>query len=333
MSGFLGDLFGLGRPTTTTNTAATSPPDVEAARKDLLGRAQAVAAEPYARYTQPRIAGFTPDQLAGFEAARGVARTSGGLSELTPELTREGVAATRGLAQRLPDVDIEEYMSPYVEGVLDPAIRDIEEKAQRERLRLGQQAARTGAFGGSRQAILESELERGTQRTIGEESARQRQQAYNNALQQFRLDQQNIPALYQGALGQLSTGLQQTAGRLGTEVNPLLAIGGAQQQLGQQNLDVLRQSFEEERDYPLRGIEVLRTSLGLQPSTLGVGTSQQQQAAAPNVLGSIIGGVTQVPQFIQGAQALGNFFGFGGADSAKLAAKGGSALSASFGGG
>jgi len=329
MSGFLGDLFGLGRPTSTATTTPTAPPDVEAARRDLMGRAQAVAAEPFARYNQPRIAGFTADQLAGFQGSRDIAATSRGLSELTPELTREGVEATRGLAQRLPDVDISEYMSPYTEAVLDPAIRDIEEKAARERLRLGQQSARTGSFGGSRQAIAESELERGTQRTIGEESARQRAAAYTNALSQFRADQERIPQLYAGALGQLGLGLQQTAGRLGTEVNPLLAAGAAQQGLDQRNLDLLRQSFEEERDYPLRGLEVLRTSLGLQPSTLGVGTSQVSAAPAPNVLGSVIGGVAQAPQFIQGAQALGNFFGLGG--SAAPAAPGLSSMFSGFG--
>jgi hypothetical protein len=329
MSGVLGDLFGLGRPTSTATTTPTAPPDVEATRRELLGRAQAVAAEPFARYNQPRIAGFTADQLAGFQGTRDIAATSRGLSELTPGLTREGVEATRGLAQRLPDVDISEYMSPYTEAVLDPAIRDIEERAAKRRLELGQQSARTGSFGGSRQAIAESELERGTQRNIAEESAKQRAAAYTNALAQFRADQERIPQLYSGALTQLGSGLQQTAGRLGTEVNPLLATGGAEQALNQRNLDLLRESFLEERDYPLRGIEVLRTSLGLQPSTLGVGTSQVSAAPAPNVLGSVIGGIAQAPQFIQGAQALGNFFGLGG--SASRAAPGLSSMFSGFG--
>lgn len=261
----------------------------------------------------PRVAGFTPDQLAGFQATRDIAGAAGALAPLTPELTREGIAATRGLAQRLPDVNIEEYMSPYTQAVLDPAIRDIEERAARQRLALGQQSARTGSFGGSRQAIAESELERGTQRTIGEESARLRNQAYNQALQQFREDQTRIPQLYAGALGQLGTGLAQTAGRLGVEAQPLINIGGAQQGLGQRNLDILRETFEEERDFPLRGIEVLRGALGLTPQTLGVGTAGTSSTPGPNVLGSVIGGLTQVPNVISGATALTDFFrSFGG---------------------
>ena len=309
LSDLLGDVFGTGRQTNTTTSTPQVPADVAAARQDLLSRARAFAAEPFPRYELPRVAGFTPDQLAGFEATRNIAGAAGALAPLTPELTREGIAATRGLAQRLPDVNIEEYMSPFTEAVLDPAIRDIEERAARQRLALGQQAARTGSFGGSRQAIAESELERGTQRNISEESARLRNQAYNQALTQFREDQTRIPALYAGALGQLGTGLAQTTGRLGVEAQPLINIGTAQQGLGQRNLDVLREAFLEERDFPMRGIDVLRGSLGLTPQTLGVGTAGTTATPGPNVLGSVVGGLTQVPQVIQGAQALGKFFG------------------------
>lgn len=299
----LGDLFGIGRQTTTTTAAPQVPPDVEAARRDLLGRAQRLAAEPFPRYDQPRVAGFTPDQLAGFQATRDIAAAGGALAPLTPELTREGIAATRSFAQRLPDVNIQEYMSPYLQGVLDPAIRDIEERAARRRLELGQQAARTGSFGGSRQAIAESELERGTQRTIGEESARQRAAAYNQALAQFREDQSRIPGLYSAALGQLGTGLAQTAGRFATEAAPLQQIGAAQQALSQQNLDALRQAFVEERDYPIRGIEVLRGALGITPSSLGVGEVKTAAAPGTSPYSAVLGSLIQAPKIVEGAQA------------------------------
>ena len=305
------DLFGTGRSNTTTTSAPQVPPDVAAARTDLLSRAREYAAEPYAPYNQPRVAGFTADQLAGFANTRDLAATSGALGALTPGLVNEGVAAARNLATTIPQTDLSGYMSPYLEGVLDPTIRDIEERAARRRLELGQQSARTGSFGGSRQAIAESELERGTQRNIGEESARQRKAAYDSALAQFRLDQENIPKLYAGALGNVGTGLTQTAGRFGSEVSPLLQIGGMQQQLGQRNLDVSRETFLEERDNPLRGIEVLRGALGITPSSLGVGDVRTTSQPGPNVLGSVVGGVAQLPSFLSGAKSLGSFFGLG----------------------
>lgn len=304
----LGDIFGTGSTTTTSGSTPTIPADVEAARRNLLTRAQNFAAEPFAAYNLPRVANFSPDQQAAFGAARNIAAQSGALAGLTPELTREGIEASRGLATTLPETDLSGYMSPYLEGVLDPAIRDIEERAARARLQLGQQSARTGSFGGSRQAIAESELERGTQRNIGEESARQRANAYMQALQQFRTDQERIPALYAGAQGMLGTGLGQTAGRLTTEYAPLLQAGGLRQQLGQTNLDVLRRSFEEERDFPMRGIEALRTSLGLTPQTLGVGTNQTQTTpSSSNTLGTVLGAAAALPSAIQGATSLWNW--------------------------
>ena len=312
----LSDIFGFGKQTSTNTTTPQVPADVEAARKDLLSRAQTLAAEPFPRYNQPQVAGFTPDQLAAFQTTRNLAAESGALGALTPELVQEGVTATRGLATTLPQTNLSGYMSPYTQAVLDPAIRDIEERAARSRLALGQQSARTGSFGGSRQAIAESELERGTQRTIGEESARQRAAAYNQALTQFREDQQRIPALYAGALGQLGTGLTQTSNRLAAEAQPLLNIGSLQQALGQRNLDVLRSAFEEERDYPIRGIEVLRGALGITPSSLGVGNVQTSAAPGASPYSTILGGLIQAPKIIEGAQgaygglqSLGTFLG------------------------
>ena len=289
----IGRALGMGPQKTSKTTVTTPnvPADVEAARKDLFSRAGAFAAQPFEEYTAQRFAEFTPDELAGFQAARNVATTSGALSPLTSELVGEGVAAARGLATRLPETDLSGYMSPYTEAVLAPAIRDIEEKATRERLRLGQQAARTGAFGGSRQAIAEGELERGAQRTIGDLSAKERAAAYNQALEQFRFDQQRIPGLYTGALANVGTGLTQTGQRLGTEVNPLTQIGGSQRALEQAGLDFARQQFEEERDFPIRGIEVLRASLGLSPQVLGIGSTANETGTRPggNILGTALG--------------------------------------------
>jgi len=293
----IGSALGLGpQKTSRTQTSTpTRPTEVAEAVSDLISRSRTFADQPFEAYGQPRIAGFTPDELAGFEAARGIAEASGALAPLTSELVREGVTAARDLATRLPDTDLSGYMSPYTQAVLDPAIRDLEEKAARERIRLGQQSGMRGAFGGSRQAIAESELERGTQREIGDLSARQRAAAYNQALEQFRLDQKNIPALYSGALTNVGTGLTQTAGRLGTEVNPLLQIGGAQRALTQAELDFERQQFEEERDYPLRGIEVLRSVAGLPAASLGIGTTGTTTTTEPGrnpltaIGGSILG--------------------------------------------
>ncbi len=316
--GVLEDLLGTStRARTATQTSVpVTPTTVQQARDELISRARGFAAEPYQPYVDaqgkpiPRVAGFTQDQQAAFQSARDIAGQAGALGALTPGLTQQGIAATTGLATTLPETNIQAYMSPYTQGVIDPMIRAIEENAAKERLRLGQQSARTGSFGGSRQAIAESELGRGTQRNIAETTAAERAKAYNQALEQFRKDQTMIPQLYANAQSQLGTGLSQTQGMLASQVNPLLATGGLQQQNEQAQLDVNRQQFEEQRDYPLRGIEALRTTLGLPATTLGIGQQSQTTGAPGSPLANILGTASTVfgnlPPAI--ANSIGNWY-------------------------
>jgi hypothetical protein len=56
--------------TITTTTQTQLPPWYSQFSQNLLGQAQAVAAEPYQAYEAPRVAGFTEDQLAAQEMVR-----------------------------------------------------------------------------------------------------------------------------------------------------------------------------------------------------------------------------------------------------------------------
>lgn len=74
--GVLDFLFEGSAPTpgTTTGTTTVQLPEwYTQYTTDMLGRAQGVANLPYAQYTGPRIAGFTPTETAGFEATKSAA--------------------------------------------------------------------------------------------------------------------------------------------------------------------------------------------------------------------------------------------------------------------
>lgn len=61
-------------PVTLTGTQTTQLPEwYTQYTTDMLGRAQAVANLPYAQYTGPRIAAFTPTEKLGFEATKAAA--------------------------------------------------------------------------------------------------------------------------------------------------------------------------------------------------------------------------------------------------------------------
>ena len=51
-------------------------------------------------------------------------------------------------------------MNPFEDQVVQQALADIDRGSQLQRQQLGAQAAATGAFGGSRQAVAEGELNR-----------------------------------------------------------------------------------------------------------------------------------------------------------------------------
>ena len=159
------------------------------------------------------IAGVLPGSQMLLPGQAAAARQSGALAGMAPDVAQQGVASTLGLAQTFPNADIQAYMNPYTQAVLDPALEDIARRAAIERNALRSQQARTGAFGGSRGAVAEQEQERNVMGELGRTSANERARAYTEGANQYRLDQQNIPGLYTSALNQLSgaQGIQRNA--------------------------------------------------------------------------------------------------------------------------
>jgi hypothetical protein len=78
--------------------------------------------------------------------------------------------------------DIQQYMSPYTQNVIEAGLSDIDRAAALRQQDIGAQAIRARAFGGSRQAVQEGiaagEAERERNRFIAE----QRAQAFNQAM-------------------------------------------------------------------------------------------------------------------------------------------------------
>lgn len=70
------------------------------------------------------------------------------------------------------------YMNPYTDAVLAPTLQEINRQAANESAGIGSQAKRLGAFGGSRQAILESDAERRRLGAIADATAGAHDQAF-----------------------------------------------------------------------------------------------------------------------------------------------------------
>jgi len=379
-------LFGDNSTTSETRTALTGP--ATGAATTLFNTANSAANKPFTPYGGPRVADLTGDQQWAASNARGINSASSDLysrlvgavnsgltnrggaitqmgrgADTSNDLAQRGVGALQQLAVAFPNANISAYMNPYVQDVLDPAIRDLTRNAEENRQKLVARSAMTGSFGGSRNQLAQSQAQQDTEEEIGRLSAAERARAFTAATEQFRADQTAIPALYaagqnlvnnaQGAtinadnftrLGyqDIQNLIGANQGRLATEVNPMLTTGGLQQGVDQNRLDAAYQEFQNGQNWDLRSIEALTKAFGAGNGATGQTTTSTVTPPQPNpvgqVLGSVVGGLGSIGTIANAAAPalnwIGNqassWFGGGGSGAGELASAGGGALKSWF---
>jgi len=140
--------------------------------------------------------------------------------------TQLGYEYLGGTGQEFSPTAIASYMNPYEQQVVEQAMQDIRREGDIREQGLRAQAASVGAFGGSRQAVAESELARNVleqqARTSGQLRMSGYQQASQQAQQAFEQAKQR-----QQAQAQLASQI----GRSGADVGLQAAIAGSEQSL------------------------------------------------------------------------------------------------------
>jgi hypothetical protein len=84
----------------------------------------------------------------------------------------------------------QQYMEPYMQQVVDVQKREAQRASDIQHTVDQAAATRSGAFGGTRQAIVEAERQRNTAQQLGDIQVQGSQAAYNRGLQQFNNEQQ-----------------------------------------------------------------------------------------------------------------------------------------------
>lgn len=216
-----------------------------------------------------QVAGFTQDQLAGMDALRGGIGAFqdfvdlGEASAKDAALTTGAAGTTLAGAQQAfdPSTQIDPFMNEYNQFVTE----EIRKQGDIARNRLRGQATQMGAFGGSRAAIQEAELDKGIASQIGlaqqrgfdtalkaamgaQEAQQRRQLAAGQQLGNLARTQGQLGAVF-GGLGQLQQGLGLR------DAQAQLGIGGLQQQLQQAGLDVARRNQLEAQREPFRRVQ------------------------------------------------------------------------------
>jgi len=287
-----------------TEQIVREAPDIEAYKVGLLKSAKGLADLPV-NLPAYNVAGFNQDQLDAFYKART------GIGAYQPYLTAgsqavsQATADTRAAGQRINQQNIQEYMNPYSNLVLQNQLAEMNRQAAMQQQGLQAQAVRSGAFGGSREGIQRAELARNLMQTQNQAIAQSAQQGYGQALNAAQQQQQaQLNAATQlGNLGVQQGAFGQTAQQLGQQdVNFLYNIGQQQQALTQQQNDATRNTQLQQAYEPYQRLGYLSDIYK------GAPTTQQSITAA----------TAPVPSAFQQAAGLG-IAGLAAATGAKRA--------------
>jgi hypothetical protein len=193
MGGVIGSfLGGKPKPATTVKEAPTGfetlPGFAQEAFQTTIGRGQEFLGRPEL---------FAPAQLTE-QQQMALQTLASGLAPLTPETFQTGLRT---------------FQDPFEEQVVQGAIRDIREGTLGELSDIGARAGQFGAFGGQRQALLESDALRRMGQQIGDVSGRLRslgfQQAAEKTLGDIARQRQTAATLF--PLAETQRGIQQQA--------------------------------------------------------------------------------------------------------------------------
>jgi hypothetical protein len=190
---------------------------------NYLGQGAAAAAAPYQAYTGPLTAGASDLQQQAFAGASEMAQAGYQPGQFTGSFT--------------PQV-AQQYMNPYLQASLDPQLKELNRQSQIARLEDAGRLTKAGAFGGSRQAIMESEGRRNLLDKQQDVLGTGYKTAYDLAQQQYAKDRGDEEASRQfGA----NFGMK--------SIDQLSGLGAVQRGITSEGMAADKAQFEEQRDF------------------------------------------------------------------------------------
>jgi hypothetical protein len=213
---------------------------------DMLGRGRAAASQPYQAYTGPLTAGVSDLQSSAFTGIGSLTTPTMGVDSITDPLeTPMTVADPMGQAGETTQVNTVagQYMNPYIQAALTPQIDELRRQADISRMENARRLTGAGAYGGSRQAIMDAELDRNLLRSVSDLGATQYATAYDKAVNQFNREQED-------------------RNRYGFNVlSAQQAAGDIQRGILGEGITADQRQFVEERDYPLKTSQYMQSLL------------------------------------------------------------------------
>jgi hypothetical protein len=284
--------------------------------ENMLGQAGALTDleyNPYMQYQGDRIAQFSPLQQQSYENAA-LMTTSPQLQDATAMAGMAGLGALNTqytfnpyAAQQFTGANVAQYMSPYMQNVVQRQQADAQRQADIARQAQGAQAARAGAFGGSGDYLMRSQAAANLARQKGDIQATGLQNAYSQAMNQFNQAQaQNQAAAqlnaqqqqYGAGLGlqglqtanQAASNLANIGNQQFTQQQNLLnlqnTLGLQQQQQAQNVLNTQYQDYLNYQNYPYKQLGFMSDLLRGVPLSQSASTVY---AAPPSATSQLVG--------------------------------------------
>jgi hypothetical protein len=285
----------------TTNTQNNIPAWLEGPAQGMVGRAVELSQTPYAGYDGQRIADFSPlmeqafDRIGGQQVA-GQLGTATGLAGAAGQAAMGAGSYDPYSMGRFTGDTAQAYMDPYMQNVVNSQMREAQREADIATTTRAGAATRAGAFGGSRQAILDAEAGRNLAMQKGDIQATGLQRAFESGRSQFGTEDalreqsrqfganlglqgagQAINAA--GVLGQLG----QTQFGQEMDITQGLGYAGSLQQAQEQSkLDVDYQDFLAQQRHPYEQVSWLQGVLAGTPhSTTQTSQTESQSVSTP----------------------------------------------------
>jgi hypothetical protein len=259
--------------------------DYIAGKDGYLSKAWGLGDKPYEAYKGPLTAGLSGLQNQAI-ADYGNLQVPGAMGEATAtagsvagkfgDMSYKPVGETFGAQQAM------NYMNPYLQAALDPQLKELTRQSDITRMGDAARLSQAGAFGGSRQAIMEAE---GRRNLLGKQADVLGQgyaTAYDKAMAQFNADQARkigeaqygtdfgLKAL-QGQLGaaQAQSGLAQSEFDLGLKgLAAQMGAGDVQRGAEKENVAAQLAQWQEAQKYPYEQLKFKQSMIqGLPVST------------------------------------------------------------------
>ena len=220
---------------------------------NMLGQGRALGEQAYQAYEGPLSAGTSGLQQQAFTGIGGLqAPTNMGVNAFTA-------------------ADAQAGMNPYLMASLNPQIEEARRQSEIDRIANAGRMTQAGAFGGSRQALMDMENQRNLQTNIADITGKGYASAYDRAREQFNLDRDKRNQYGFDVLSRQE------------------GAGATQRGIESEGMAADYAQFKEERDFPYKQVQYMQSLLqGLPLEAQSVSYNAPSDAAqAASTLGSI----------------------------------------------